>query len=433
MPRNQTRKARTANNSAKLRLRGRGDYSADVLAEADVAKRLERKIDHLERSLVKATPSAKGAASLAGRALGSFLGQGDLGAYAGEGLAKLLGYGDYRTSIKGNSLMADVPSQAVPKFHGDGKRGVRLTEREFICNITSGNVVTGSSLFTNQAFPLNPTDPDTFPWLSKIANLFDQWEPHGIVFEFHTTSSTFNGTSQALGAVIMATDYDVNDPIYNSKQVMENADYACSAVPSSSLLHGIECDPKERPLPVMYTKPRSGQLNFSTLGNFQIATSGCSTSGTTLGELWISYDITFYKKQLTSATLDVPNLSQVSVTVANGPMIVPTDVHSQRQITIEQVLGVGTKVIFPPSQGTGRFLVTAYVNQFQLGDDNSLQPTLTNCVLSSMTQTVPGTDFMRTSTFDITAPGAYLLYGLKHTAGSSVTVTAVEVDPDFFV
>jgi hypothetical protein len=295
--------------------------------------------------------------------------------------------------------------------------------------------VSGSSLFTNQSFALNPTDVNTFPWLSKIADLFDQWEPHGIVFEFHTTSSTFNGTSQALGAVIMATDYDINDPAYPSKQIMENADYACSSVPSSNLLHGVECDPKERPLDVMYTTPRAGQLNFSTLGNFQIATAGCSTAGTTLGELWVSYDITFYKKQLVSTAQNSPNFSAASTAVSGGPMIIPTTLFNSNQITLFQEIGVGTRIVFPPSQGSGRFLIVSYVDVNQVGDSTSMAGTLVNCTLAKATQTTNTalSSIMRTATYDVTAPGAYVLIGLKNVAGSGTNFFVLEVPSNFVI
>jgi len=363
-------------------------------------------------------------------------GQGDLGALAGEGLARLFGHGDYRTAIKGNSLMAGVSGSSVPKFQGDGKRGVRLTEREILGNIVSGSLVTGSSVFTNQSFNLNPTDPSTFPWLSKIANLFDQWDPHGIVFEFHTTSSTFNGTSQALGAVIMATDYDVNDPKYVSKQQMENADYACSTVPSSNLLHGVECDPHERPLEVLYTTPRAGQLNFSSLGNFQIATQGCSTAGTTLGELWISYDITFYKKQLVSSALDVPAISGVSSATIGGPLWIPSTLYLQRNMTYAQIVGTGTTFSFPPSQGSGRFLYTLKVLSYQTGDSTSGTPAaLVNCAIvdSAFSNQTVGFNEIMMWLIDITGPNASFRIGLKNTVASLVNLNIVEVDPNTMI
>lgn len=418
--------------TSNRRLRGRGDYSSEVKSEKDALRRVEGKIDHLERSLVHTTPSSRKAASMAGRALGSFLGQGDLGAYAGEGLSKLFGFGDYRTAIKGNSLMGEVSGNAVPKFSGDGKRGIRMTEREFIGNVVSGPAI---NLFDNNSYVINPTDPNTFPWLSKIAHLFDQWEPHGVVFEFHTTSSTFNGTSQALGAVIMATDYDVNDPIYASKQIMENADYACSSVPSSNLLHGIECDPRERPLQVMYCTDRAGQLNFSQLGNFQVATAGCSTANVTLGELWISYDITFYKKQLASPAADVPASSYASTTVIGGPMIIPTTLLFSEQISLLQEVGVGTRVLFPPSMGAGRFLITSYVGNYQVGDNVALDGLLVNCVLvqTLLSTAVAGSPFVRESVYDITAPDAYIRIGLKSTVGASVNIAVMEVASTFRV
>lgn len=440
MPRN----ARTSRNRVPLSrkgksrnlLRGRGDYAQDIIDEPNVVTRIEKKLDHLERSLVRkaaSTPIGQGA-SMAGRALGGLFGQGDLGSLAGEGLARLFGHGDYRTAIKGNSLMAGVSGSTVPKFQGDGKRGVRLTEREFIGNVVSGSLVSGSSIFDNKSFNLNPTDQNTFPWLSKIAELFDQWDPHGIVFEFHTTSSTFNGTSQALGAVIMATDYDVNDPPYSSKQQMENADYACSTVPSSSLLHGVECDPRERPLEVLYTTPRTGQLNFSSLGSFQIATQGCSTAGTTLGELWISYDITFYKKQLVSSTLDVATLSGSSNATAGGPLWIPSTLSIQRGITYAQNIGVGTTFSFPPSQGSGKYLLTVNDQSFQTGDIASITPTnLINCVQSQSTTSLStvGSQYIAQYLLTLTGASASFRLGLRNVAPGVIILNLLEVDPNY--
>jgi hypothetical protein len=286
-------------------------------------------------------------------------------------------------------------------------------------------------MFSNATYPIIPTDVNTFPWLSKIAGLFDQWEPHGIVFEFHTTSSTFNGTSQALGAVIMATEYDVNDPVYPSKQVMENADYACSSVPSANLLHGVECDPKERPLPVMYTTPRSGQLNFSTLGNFQIASQGCSTAGTTLGELWVSYDITFYKKQLVSSAFDVPNISGYGTATVGTPILNFSTIASQRNLTAQVIIGTGTDIFFPPSQGSGKYQLTlAHLGVYNAS--TVLAPTPTNCTITQSTQTTTtGGGSTYTAIIQISAAGAKLRFGLQTSASSQNDVGVLEVPPDY--
>lgn len=434
MPRSNARSNRrppVPRGPSRLRLRGRGDYTTEILEEPNYARRLEKKIDHLERSLVLKTPSASKGAGLAGRALGSLVGQGDLGAMAGEGLAKLFGFGDYRVAVKGNSLMAGLAESTVPKFSGDGKRGVRLTEREFLGNIVAGTVTSGSSAFSSQSFSIVPTDVNTFPWLSRIAKLFDQWEPHGIVFEFQTTSSTFNGTSQALGAVIMATDYDASDPPFTSKQVMENSDYACSAVPSSNLVHGIECDPKERPLDVMYTQARPGLANFSTLGNFQIATQGCSVSGVTLGELWISYDITFYKKVLSDLSAGAPGLATIGLQAVGDPLL-PTTIEYQSQLTLSPVVGTGTDILFPPSQGSGRYCGCFYTSKYTAS--STYIPTGTNCTVStySATPTGAGSGYMVNFRVTITASNAKIRFGLQATADATNSFSMIAT-PDTFV
>lgn len=189
-----------------------------------------------------------------------------------------------------------------PAVFRDGKRGVRVVEREYLGDIRSGTLAGGSTVFTNQSFVINPGLSTSFPWLSKIARQFDQWEPHGIVFEFRSTSSEFNGTTQALGTIILATDYDVIDSPYPNKVVAENSDYAMSVKASDCAIHGIECLPSERPTPILFTRtaglPAATDARLYDLGNFQLCTQGMSAADVTLGELWVSYDITFYKKQI---------------------------------------------------------------------------------------------------------------------------------------
>jgi len=239
-----------------------------------------------------------------GSAIGSRYGPGGaaLGMKAGDFLNRIVGKGDY--TIQGNSLMRGnlQKSSQIPFFTPDGKRGLRVTEREYLGDIRSGALVSGSSGFSLDTFAINPGLASTFPWLSSLANNFDQWQPNGIVFEFRSTSSTFNGTSQALGTVIAATEYDVVDLPFSTKVEMENSDYAMSCAASESMIHAIECSPKERQRQLYSIRngavPSNDIQRNYDLANFQIATQGMSTAGVNLGELWVSYDITFYKKQL---------------------------------------------------------------------------------------------------------------------------------------
>ncbi len=206
---------------------------------------------------------------------------------------KLIGMGDYQ--LASNSLFSSggvVSGVEVPKFVSKG-RGTRITETEFVCNIY------GTSSFTNNTFNITPTDPSSFPWLSLFAANFDEYEPHGIVYHFKSTSSEYNGSSQALGKVIMSVDYDSLDPAYASSVEAENSDHAVACKPSCNIVAGVECSPNERPTRVLYTGavPSVRDPRLYLLGTMQVCTEGLN-SAVVVGELWVSYDITFYKKQV---------------------------------------------------------------------------------------------------------------------------------------
>lgn len=268
-------------------LSGRGDYT---LSSGEIAG-LNRRLDNIDKKL----PDVKAGFGKLGSRLGGAFGLGDLGKTVGQGAASLFGFGDYH--VVSNSLMKSVDHSLaiVPKFGANGNNGVRVREREYLGDVVSG----AANTFTNLSYPITPGSTLTFPWLSTVANQFDQWEPNGIVFEFVATSSDFNGSAQGLGTVIMATDYDVLDAPYPNKISMGNSDYSSSCKPSANQMHGVECDPKQRPYTLLYNCPVTRPIaNNNTLGNFQIATAGVSAAKVTLGELWVSYDITFYKKQL---------------------------------------------------------------------------------------------------------------------------------------
>jgi len=419
----QTKSSRPAN------LRGRGDYSEDVKRIEKFDKRIEAKIDHLERTLLK-TPKLGNIAASAGRALGSRIGLGDLGAQAGSGLASLFGMGDY--SLKGNSLMkGEVHGPVVPTF-GSESRAIRVREREYIGNVFSGALSGSATVFTNTPYAINPANQQTFPWLSNIAPLFDQWIPHGIVFEYITTSSEYNGTSQALGKVVLATDYDSTDAFYATSQEAENSDYAVVTKPSESVLHGVECDPSERPMRCMYTQtsPTTSPL-FSSLGNFQICTQGCNTAGVLLGELWVSYDISFLKKNLVPFGALGNHICVVGQSIAGGAMYPNTNiVTTDNTIVLTQTVGTGSRFTFPPNQASGKYLATVFWDVSNAA--NNPVATLTNCTVVQVATGVAPANTSRAILFTITGPGAWFQTNVSAgTTKSNIEITSVS--PDFVI
>lgn len=172
-----------------------------------------------------------GAGGAIGSALGSVVGQG-----AHALVKNITGFGDYKVSK--NSLVYN--KDAIPEFGGSNKRCTMITHREFIKDIV------GSDSFNVEHFRINPGLSNTFPWLSSVANNWEQYVVQGMVFEFKTTCATAIGsTNTALGTVVLATQYNSLAAEFSNKQQMENYEFSQSSVPCESILHAIECDPHQ--------------------------------------------------------------------------------------------------------------------------------------------------------------------------------------------
>jgi len=206
-----------------------------------------------------------------------------------------IGDGDYM--VASNSI---VGADTVPVFsstHGS----TRIRNREYIMDITTSST---PGQFSVTTMPINPSLAETFPWLSIIAQNFEQYRIHGMLFEFKTMSGdALTSTNTALGTVIMATQYNVYNPPFINKQFMENYEFSSSCKPSCSMLHPIECAQYETPTFCHFTRNDdvlalpAGDLRLYDMGNFSIATQGMQGTSVNVGELWVTYDIELIKPQ----------------------------------------------------------------------------------------------------------------------------------------
>jgi hypothetical protein len=214
----------------------------------------------------------------------------------GRTIKKITGHGDY-TITEGNALVHGAMESGVPGFHPK-RHGTTVRHREYIGDVVASSV---AGQFAITSYPINPGSGSVFPWLTPIANQYDQWRPNGIMVEFISTSSTYSGTS-ALGVVSIAADYDVYDTTYMNKVEMNNSEFAVSASAAKNIRYGLECAKSERPFNLLSVRgigslPTGASKNTYDLCNLQVATYGC-TAGQVCGELWITYDITFFKEQM---------------------------------------------------------------------------------------------------------------------------------------
>lgn len=230
--------------------------------------------------------------SLGGGMLGGLVGAPGMGASAGNSLgaavSKWLGAGDY--TVSRNSIVMKA-SNNIPMMHNTGQ-SVIVRHREFVGQIK------GSTTFTVQnAYELNPGLPSTFPWLAPLANRFQEYEFKGLVWHYVPTSGTFNGSSAALGSVMLQTTYRSTDTNPQSKAEMMNEYCATEVVPYETMAHPVECDPKENPFNIHYVRNvaiSTGEPLMYDLGKTFVATQGMSTSDY-VGDLWVTYEVELKK------------------------------------------------------------------------------------------------------------------------------------------
>lgn len=216
------------------------------------------------------------------------------------------GKGDYQLNANslidgGGAVAAGTAVQIIPKGNGD----IRIIFKEYLGEVTTHPVTIGA--FYNTSYSVNAGLIGTFPWLCMIAQQFDYAKYNGVVFCYQSSSSEAT-TSFNLGSVIMATEYDILDPAFASKQEMLNCAYSQMFKPSEDGCHGIECAPGENPREIyinrQYNVPVGADLREYDLCNFQIATQGSAApQGTVLGSLFVVYDITLKKNQMYNGPL----------------------------------------------------------------------------------------------------------------------------------
>lgn len=306
----------------------------------------------------------------AGMGIGALAGNASAGAgmgeLAGEIASHLVGFGAYKVSsnsfMNGPSYKGKVmgEGQDPVRMHSSNS-SIRIRHREYITDVISS---ASANTFVNELYEINPGLPTVFPWLSAIAQQYEQYKPLGIVFEFKTLSSQAiaSSTNTTMGGVIMATDYNSINPAWQNKQQMDNAEYTCSAPIYKSFYHPIECSMSANPLEVLYIRsgaPPSGtDQRLYDLGQFQLATFGVQGESVVLGELWVTYEFELLKPVSTSALgQDVLTDHFQLKTISNAHPLGTASVAVPNSSLGGSIVNSGTEYEFNPVLQEGTYLV----------------------------------------------------------------------------
>jgi hypothetical protein len=190
------------------------------------------------------------------------------------------------------------------------KRGndfIEIDIHEFICNVVApGNI----NWNIQESFDINVGLATSFPMTSQFAMNAEEYELVQLLAVYVPTSGDITST-QGLGSVQYATQYDMADNAFGTEQEMLDYEYATVTKPSETMFHPIECDPRNNQLARFYsrngllpntTSTQDPRYNTYDLGRLTIAVSGCSASaGVGLGKFFWVGKARLYKPKLYQA------------------------------------------------------------------------------------------------------------------------------------
>lgn len=264
-------------------------------------------------------------------------GMGQVGRHAAGAVSKYLGFGAYTTNqLVHGSGMQQLGSTALAMHSSNNERGdLVISNTEFIKNIyaPSGS---GPTPFTSESLSLNAGAAKVFPWLSRLAGLYEEYVFRQLVFEYRPLSTDTSTTNNTLGTLIMMPNYNVNTPKPKTSFQMYNATDSAVTTPNNGLVVGVECDPSTLRSNVFFTEHinTSGEAAINDQASFIIATEGCPNAGALLGQLWVSYTVELRKKS-------VENINSIPFdsirTTANASNIDATVLYSKANTGIWKV------------------------------------------------------------------------------------------------
>lgn len=237
-------------------------------------------------------------AQRAGAALGS-----KLGAYANSRLGDLhfVGAGEYTSNALVNGGGGGSGTDIVPRFGGDmDGASVVISHREYVTDVYGPAVGTS---FANQAYQLNPGLETTFPWLSQIAQNYDEYTLRQCIWTFRSTVTDIgSSTNGQCGTIIMATNYNAAAEPFADKQTMMEYDSSMSGKTTEHMLHGVECDPSKLSGNVgryVRTAPVQVGQDIKTYDHAQLNVALTNVpagyANQSIGELWVSYTVELRK------------------------------------------------------------------------------------------------------------------------------------------
>lgn len=235
-----------------------------------------------------------------------------------------------------------------------------------------------STAYSVISFDINPTDPILFPRLSRIAQLYQEWKCDYIKFHFESTSSNaLTGTNTALGKYVMAVQYNPDAPVFPSMAAALTDTKSKISKPASSSTYNFDFSAayvgKDGRMFIEYNGITSPKTTWS-LGTLNFCTEG-SQAAATIGTLWVSYRIRFFKPTVVSSFIGATASRYGSVAAGGRPC--PTDmsiIDNSLPLVIQNngSTTTGSDILFPRTPTIDYYILSYAVGSAANGGNGNL-------------------------------------------------------------
>jgi len=180
--------------------------------------------------------------------------------------------------------------------------------------------VNGSVALTTTQFALNPANSTTFPWLNKIAQLYERYEFEKLEFYFQHDVSGF-ATQGQTGLVYLSALYDAASPAWTTETQIVDSDPRVFGMPNENMCLSLAVQgmhPKKVP---KFCRPGilpgGADIKEYDAGNLYVSTVG-EANTTEIGKLQIKGRVRLFDRILDPSQLAAPTNNQVSFFRDNG-------------------------------------------------------------------------------------------------------------------
>lgn len=199
----------------------------------------------------------------------------------------------------GFSRPVQAPVSSTSVYTAPPKAAAQIiSHREYVNDVVSS---ASAGAFGGDTYSINPGNALLFPWLSQIAQAYEEYEILSMKFIYRKLAA-----SNVQGLTMMAVQYDSYDPVFASKAEMQDYAGARSTAVWNDLEFDIDVKAVRDRQKVLYVLPPgaspSGDSREYYAGNFTIATSNLANGSANVGELLVQYSIRFTKPLLSSVS-----------------------------------------------------------------------------------------------------------------------------------